>query len=37
VKWLVKGINEDIVDLNAGKQMTLSSVYKLSVSVSDAM
>lgn len=37
VKWLVKGINEDIVDYNAGKAMTLSSVYKLSVSVSDAL
>lgn len=37
VKWLVKRINEDIVDLNAGKTMTLSSVYKLSVSVSDAL
>lgn len=37
VKWLVKGINEDIVDFNAGKSMTLSSVYKLSVSVSDAL
>lgn len=37
VNWLVKGINEDIVDLNAGKSMTLSSVYKLSVSVSDAL
>lgn len=37
VKWLVKGINEDIVDFNAGKTMTLSSIYKLSVSVSDAL
>jgi 5-methylcytosine-specific restriction protein B len=37
VNWLVKGINEDIVDYNAGKAMTLSSVYKLSVSVSDAL
>jgi 5-methylcytosine-specific restriction protein B len=37
VKWLVKGINEDIVDLNAGKTMTLSSVYRLSVSISDAL
>lgn len=37
VKWLAKGINEDITDLNAGKSMTLSSVYKLSVSVSDAL
>jgi len=37
VKWLVKGINEDIVALNAGKTMTLSTVYKLSVSVTDVM
>ena len=37
VQWLVKGINEDIVDFNAGKPMTLSSVYRLSVSVSDAL
>jgi 5-methylcytosine-specific restriction protein B len=37
IKWLAKGLNEDITDLNAGKSMTLSSVYKLSVSVSDAL
>lgn len=37
VKWLARGLNEDIIDLNAGKSMTLSSVYKLSVSVSDAI
>jgi len=37
VKWLIKGISEDIVDLNAGKTMTLSAVYKLSVSVSDVL
>ena len=37
VKWLAKGLNENIIDLNAGKSMTLSSVYKLSVSVSDAL
>ena len=37
VRWLAKGINEDIIDLNAGKNMTLSSIYKLSVSVSDAL
>lgn len=37
VKWLAKGLNEDIIDLNAGKSMTLSSIYKLSVSVSDAL
>ena len=37
VNWLIKGINEDIVDLNAGKNMTLSTVYKLSISASDAL
>ena len=37
VRWLVKDINEDIVDLNAGKSMTLSTVYKLSVTASDVM
>ena len=37
VRWLVKGINEDIVDLNGGRAMTLSTVYKLSVSVSDVL
>ena len=37
VRWLVKGINEDIIDLNAGKAMTLSTVYKLSISVSDVL
>jgi 5-methylcytosine-specific restriction protein B len=37
VKWLVQGINKDIVDRNSGKMMTLSAVYKLSVSVSDAL
>lgn len=37
VNWLVKNINEDIVDLNSGKNMTLSTVYKLSVTVSDVL
>lgn len=37
VKWLVKVVNEDIVDLNAGKNMTLSSIYKLSVTATDAL
>ena len=37
VKWIVKGINEDIVALNGGKTMTLSSIYKLSVSVNDVI
>jgi len=37
VRWFARGINEDIVDLNAGKTMTLPSVYQLSVSASDAL
>ncbi|RAM58204.1 hypothetical protein DS66_06045 [Mesotoga sp. SC_3PWM13N19] len=37
VNWLVKGINEDIVDLNGGRAMTLPTVYKLSVSFSDVL
>ncbi|SOB96563.1 AAA family ATPase [Pseudobutyrivibrio ruminis] len=37
VKWLVKGVYEEITDLNAGKNMTLSSVYKLRVNASDAL
>ncbi|TDP83627.1 5-methylcytosine-specific restriction protein B [Aquabacterium commune] len=30
VKWLWKGIDFDIVNLNAGKQLTLQTVYELS-------
>ena len=30
VKWLVKGIDEDIVEMNDGKVMTLGTVYRLS-------
>ncbi len=37
VKWLVKDINHDIVDLNAGTVMTLSTVYKLAVTATDAL
>ena len=29
VHWLVKGINEDIVAINGGKKLTLSTVYRL--------
>ena len=29
VKWLIKGVNEDIVSMNDGKTMTLSTVYRL--------
>nr|WP_300848532.1 AAA family ATPase [uncultured Schaedlerella sp.] len=37
VNWLVKNIREDITELNGGRTMTLSTVYKLSVSLSDVM
>ncbi len=37
VKWLVRGINENIIDINGGKTLTLASVYRLSISVSDAL
>ncbi len=37
VRWLVKGINEDITDLNNGKSMTLSTIYKLSIPVADVL
>ncbi|KUK78173.1 MAG: Uncharacterized protein XD94_1816 [Mesotoga prima] len=37
VKWLVKGINENIVDFNAGKILNGLSVAKLSVSATDAV
>lgn len=35
VKWISKGINYNILDLNGGTSMTLSTVYKLKMSVSD--
>ena len=37
VNWIVKGINEDIVEINGGSTMTLSTVYKLKVSLADAL
>lgn len=38
VNWIVKGINEDIVDINGGSTMTLSTVYRLkNIALSDAM
>lgn len=37
VLWLAKDIRENIVDINAGKTMTLSSVYKLSIPLQDVM
>ncbi|MGN0834343.1 MAG: AAA family ATPase [Candidatus Spyradosoma sp.] len=35
VKWIVKNIRENIVELNGGKQMTLSTVYRMSLSLED--
>ena len=35
VKWIVKGINEDIVAINNNSVMTLSSVYRLKISNDD--
>ena len=37
VNWIVKGINEDIVELNGGSTMTLSTVYRMKITVGDVM
>ncbi|MBO7637498.1 MAG: AAA family ATPase, partial [Treponema sp.] len=37
VKWLVKGIKENIVEQNNGKTLTLASVYRLSISMKDVL
>lgn len=37
VNWIALGLNEDITDLNAGCVMSNQSVYKMSVSASDAI
>ena len=37
VKWLVKDIRENIVEKNRGKAMTLSTVYKLSITIQDVL
>ena len=37
VKWLTTGITEDIYDLNSQRLMMQPSVYKMSISVSDAL
>lgn len=38
VNWIVKGINENILDINNGNPMTLASVYKLNrIALSDVM
>lgn len=37
VKWLVKGINYNITEINDGANMTLSTVYKMNVSLNDVI
>lgn len=37
VDWIVKGIREDITGVNNGSTLTLSSVYKLNIALSDVM
>lgn len=37
VNWIVKGIREDITKINNGTNMTLASVYKLNIALSDIM
>lgn len=37
VEWLAKDLSENITDINAGKNMTQSTLYKLTISVSDIM
>lgn len=37
VDWIVKDIREDIVGINNGRTLTLSSVYKLTISLADVM
>lgn len=37
VKWLVKDIRENILEFNNNKPMTLSSVYKLKMSLADVL
>ena len=37
VNWIVKGIREDITEINNGATLTLSSVYRLNISLADVM
>lgn len=37
VNWIVRGINEDITEINGGSTLTLSSVYKLNIALSDVL
>lgn len=37
VKWLVKNIRENIVEINHGSQMTLATVYWIGISIRDVL
>ena len=37
VKWIVKNIRENIVEINHGSQMTLATVYWIGVSIKDVL
>lgn len=37
VKWLVKGLNENIVAINGGSKMVQSTVYQMKIAVSDVL
>lgn len=37
VKWLVKNIRENIVDINQGKKFTLSTIYMSNIKVTDVL
>ena len=37
VKWIVKGINENILSINNDKPMVLASVYKMDINVEDIL
>lgn len=37
VRWIVKGINHDITEINNGRKMTLGTVYRLSIQLNDIL
>lgn len=37
VDWIVKGIQENVVELNGGSAMTLSTVYRMKITVGDVV
>ena len=37
VKWLIKGMRENILSINGGRKMTLSTIYKMTVSPTEIL